>query len=314
MLTIPDEDEATWPDQSTLFQETLDVLLAGIRGLDFVVSGCAVTGGASMTPAVAKGAVISNGTLWPVTAATVTVSAAHASLDRIDLIVVDTAGAKQVRAGTPATNPKPAARTANDVVLALVYVAATVSTIPTTALTDQRVYKDRDVTLKRTTTAVTHNTTTSIFPYFTVTLPSGLFLTGRQLLVRCGGDYLINSGTPTLTLQIDFGGTTMFADATAAFTADSDRGAWEVDLVLNASADAVQQLSGRAALSTPGAKTGAATGEGDLAVATAILGPFYGAATVDCDAGDRTLDVQWTMSVSNAADEIVCAYGYARLL
>lgn len=140
--TIPDKGEGDNDLQSILFQESLDVLVAGLSGVDCVVSGCAVTGGADMTPAVASGVVISNGVWFSVTGADVTISTADATNPRLDLIVVNSSGALAVRAGTPAAAPKPPARTANDVVLALVYVPASDTTIATTQITDQRVIRD----------------------------------------------------------------------------------------------------------------------------------------------------------------------------
>lgn len=312
--TIPDKGEGDNDLQSIMFQEYIDVLVEGISGKNCVLSGCTITGGASMTPTVAKGAVLSNGVLFAVASATVTIGTADATNPRIDLIVIDSAGAKQVRAGSAAQNPKPPARTTNDVVIGAVYVPAADTTIETTKIIDMRVLRGR-VTLKTTSTAVTNNTTLAIQTYFTITLPSGLFLTGQQVHVRCGGNYLANSGTPTWTLTIAYGGTTMFADVTAATTADADRGAWEVDFILNASSNTAQQLVGRAIFQTPGAKTAPTTGTaGDLSVVTHVITPIRGTAAVDSDAADRTLTVQWTMSVSNVADETVMDFGFAELL
>lgn len=141
--THPDKGEGLSGDiQSRIFQEDMDVLVEATRGLNFVYNGCAVTGGADMTPAVATGMVISNGVHFIVTAGDVTISAAHATLPRIDYIVVTSAGAKAVRTGTAATNPKPPVRTANDVVLYRVDVPAAVTTIPDTHLTDLRCLRD----------------------------------------------------------------------------------------------------------------------------------------------------------------------------
>src|SRR3990170_6103785 len=117
-LTLPDIGEGDSDLQAILFQEYLEVLVAGINGLDCVLSGLVVTGGADMTPAVAKGSVLSNGVMFAVAAADVTIGTADATNPRLDLIVVTSAGALAVRAGTPAANPKPATRSANDVVIA----------------------------------------------------------------------------------------------------------------------------------------------------------------------------------------------------
>lgn len=141
-FAIPDKGAGTNDLQSILFSTYLDVLSAGLQGVDCVVSGCAVTGAASMTPSVAAGVVISNGTWFSVSAGTVTISAADATNPRLDLIVVNSAGTKAVRTGTAAAAPKPPARTANDVVLAVAYVPANDTTITTDQITDLRIVRD----------------------------------------------------------------------------------------------------------------------------------------------------------------------------
>jgi len=140
--TIPDKGEGDNDLQSILFQEYLDVLIAGLAGTDCVVSGCGITGGADMTPAVASGVVISNRVWFSVTGADVTISAADGTNPRLDLIVVNSSGALAVRTGTAAAAPKPPARSANDVVLGVVYVPASDTTIATSQVTDLRVIRD----------------------------------------------------------------------------------------------------------------------------------------------------------------------------
>src|SRR3990167_793893 len=164
--TIPDKGEGDSDLQSILFQEYLDVLIAGLAGVDCVLSGCAIAGGADMTPAVAKGAVLTNGVLFPVTAGDVTIPAADATNPRIDLIVVTSAGTKAVRQGTAAAAPKPPARTANDVVLGAVYVPANDTSIETTKITDMRIMRGgatvaggAPIVVKKQTTPVVFNNT-----------------------------------------------------------------------------------------------------------------------------------------------------------
>jgi hypothetical protein len=147
--TIPDKGEGANDLQSIAFQEYLDVLVAGTSGLDCVLSGCAVTGGSDMTPAVASGIVRSNGVRFVVAGADVTIGTADGTNPRLDLVVVTSAGALAVRAGTAAAAPKPAARTANDVVLAVVYVPASDTTIGTTQITDLRVMRPDLLSVRR---------------------------------------------------------------------------------------------------------------------------------------------------------------------
>jgi len=318
MWTIPDKGEGDNDIQSILFQEDLEILVAGISGTDCVLSGLAVTGGADMTPAVAKGSVLSNTVMFAVAAADVTITTADATNPRIDLIVVNSSGALAVRAGTAAASPKPPARTANDVVIASVYVPANDTAIGTSQIKDRRVFRGTSspITLYQTTAAETTNTTASAVDILNkagsgVIIPSGLFLAGRVLRVRIGGNILFNSGTPTLTLTIIYGGSTMFADATVASAADTDRRAWMLDFDLIAQGNSDQALFGSLQLQPLDIAVAAAatTGIGDLATASTSnrLGsiPFAGSAAVDSDAADRTLRVQFTMNVSNVADEIV---------
>ena len=315
--TVPDKGEGDNDIQSILFQEYLDALVAGINGLDCVLSGCAVTAQSTpdMTLAVAKGAVLTNGTLKPVTAGNVTITTANATNPRIDLVVVDSTGAKQVRAGTAAASPKPPARSSNDVIIAAVYVPANDTAISNSQVTDMRVLRQvGPITIYKSTSDVTFNTTASIQTYLTLTIPDGLFLSGKVLRVRCGGSYLSNSGTPTWTLTIAYGGTTLFADATGSTTADADRGAWRVDFDLTAQGTSDQALVGLVSFQTPGAKTAATTGRGDMAVTTSVAAPIEGSAAVNSDTADRTLTVQWTMSVSNASVETLMEFATVELV
>lgn len=306
-FTIPDAGEGDNDIQSILFQEYIDVLVAGLQGVDCVLSGCAVTGGSDMTPEVAKGAVLSNGTMYAIAAGTVTIDTADATNPRIDLVVVNSSGSLAVRKGTAAAAPKPPARTANDVVLASVYVPANDTAIATTQITDLRVIRQQSPTLiAKSTTAAATNTTAAAFTILSVSVPNGLFLSGKILRVRIWGNYLSNSGSPTWTFSIAYGGTTMFADTTGATTADTDRGAWAIEFDLVAQGNSDQSLNGWIAFQTPGAKTAPTSGTaGDLAVTTSVVTPITGAAAVDSDAANRTLLVQGTMSVSNASVETV---------
>lgn len=312
--TLPDKGEGDNDIQSILFQEYLEVLVAGISGVDCVLSGLAVTGGADMTPAVAKGAVLSNRIMYAVAAADVTITAADSSNPRIDLIVVTSAGALAVRAGTPAAAPKPPARTANDVVIAAVYVPASDTAIATTQIMDMRVTPPLPTVIYRTIAAETTNTTSAAVHVLNktgsgVVIPNGLFLTGRILRVRIWGNWLVNSGTPTLALSIAYGGSTLFTDTSSALVADADRRPWMLDFQLIAQANNDQAMIGWLHKTDPDvATTAPAAGIGDAwPEATTNEGDsvFGGSAAVDSDAADRTLSVTMTYNVSNVADEFV---------
>jgi hypothetical protein len=314
--TVPDKGEGDNDVQSILFQEYLDVLVAGLSGTDCVLSGCAITGGADMTPAVAKGAVLSNGTLFAVTAGDVTIGAADATNPRIDLIVVNSSGAKAVRAGTAAANPKPPARTANDVVLGAVYVPAADTSIETTKITDMRVFPQAPIPIYKQTTQRTQNNSTSAVSLFSngsgLTIPNGLFLTGKVLRVRTGGNVLHNTTTGmTITVIITYGGTTIFQDVglTYGTTADADRMPWRLDFDLIAAASNLQRMYGHFMAAGP-TITAPTTGLGDIATDellgnSPIAGPTAGIA-VDSDAADRVLNITFTMSAANASHEWTC--------
>lgn len=312
--TVPDKGEGDNDIQSILFQEYLEVLVAGLRGIDCVLSGLAVTGGADMTPAVAKGAVLSNEAMFAVAAADVTITTADATNPRIDLIVVNSSGALAVRAGTAAAAPKPPARTANDVVIAAVYVPANDTAIATSQITDMRVFPSLPQVIYKTTVAEVTNNTAAAVEILNKTasgviIPNGLFLAGRILNVRIWGNRLVNSGTPTETLAILYGGTTMFSDASAAAVADADRKPFLFDLMIVAQGNADQALTGALSyIDNVTAMAAPTTGIGDAwPAATTQEGTpsIGGSAAVDSDAADRTLNVRWTISVANAANEIV---------
>jgi len=319
-FTIPDQGEGDSDIQSILFQEDLGILAAGIAGIDCVLSGGVITGGADMTPAVEKCAVLSNRTMFAVAAADVTIGTAHASLPRIDLIVVNSSGALQVRAGTAAAAPKPPVRSTNDVVLAFVYVPANDTTIGTSQIIDKRVFPPYPVCIHRVTTARTVNTTSSAISFWATppVIPSGLFVATRILRVRIGGNILVNSGTPTVRLIVSYGGSTMYSFISAASVADADRCAYHLEFDIVAQANNDQAMAGKficsdlvAARPTPTTgigswQTNTATAEGPPAIA--------GSAAVDSDAGDRTLDASITFSVSNAANELVVEYATVELM
>lgn len=140
---LPDKGAGANDKQSILFAEYVAALQEGVQGLNYVWTGGAITGGADMTPAVADVTVVSNGKVCAVTGADVTIGTANATNPRFDLIVVQNSDCTlQVRAGTAAANPKPPSRTANDVLLGVVYVAANDTAIGTSEIVDLRVFRD----------------------------------------------------------------------------------------------------------------------------------------------------------------------------
>lgn len=323
MWTIPDDGEGDSTLQSVLWQEYLEVLVAGISGIDCVLSGLAVTGGADMTPAVAKGAVLSNGVMFAVAAADVTIGTADGTNPRIDLIVVNSSGALAVRAGTAAATPKPPARSAHDVVISAVFVPASDTSIETTKCVDMRVFPKAPVVIYKTTTAEVTNTTAAAIEALNkansgVTIPSGLFLAGRMLRVKLWGNILQNSGTTAIQLAVRYGGTTMFSDTSAATVADADRRPWFIEFMLVAQGNSDQALTGhvqmtdvQTATTAPGTGIGDAFGIASVGEAPTTIG---GSAAVDSDAANRLLSVIWTLGTSSANVELVVEGATVELL
>lgn len=141
MTFIPDKaSAATYPAQSAPDSVDFDILLAAVQRIG-VVSGGTVTaqGTPDMTLAVAAGVTEGQGIRFTVTAGNVTITTADVINPRFDLVVADSTGAKQVRAGTPGTNPVFPSLTAGDVALCAVYVPAGVTAITSGMLVDKRI-------------------------------------------------------------------------------------------------------------------------------------------------------------------------------
>jgi len=301
---------------------TLVLMLAKIEAIriglyDFTLSGCAVTpqGTPDMTLAVAKGSVLTSAVLHAVTAGNVTIAAAHAELSRLDLVVADSSGAKQVRQGTVSAKPALPTISSGDVPLALVYVPPGTTAIDAGKMMDVRVSRSvGPVVIGQITTPVVRSNTSAQQVFIDLSMPSGLFLTGRKVRVRCGGTMLLNSGTPTVTLAIAYGGSIMFQDVTGAATSDADRLAWFLEFELCAQGTSDQVLVGSLTMSPLAAKTAPNTGVGDIAGTASPVNPISGSATVNSDTGDRALQMAWTMSVANANDEIAMEYATAELM
>jgi hypothetical protein len=139
-FTIPNTSVAAFADQAEPDSVDIDILAAGHVGTG-VVSGCAVTaqGSPDMTVAVAAGTVLVDGVPAAVSSGNVTITAAHATLPRKDIIVASNAGVKSCTAGTAAAQPLKPAIPANSVVLAEVYVPALDTAINANQITDKRV-------------------------------------------------------------------------------------------------------------------------------------------------------------------------------
>jgi hypothetical protein len=138
-FTIPNEADAFNTNQAEPDKVDLDILVSTFDGFG-VLQGCAVAaqGTPDMTLAVAEGYAVVNYAPVEVVAGNVTITTADGTNARFDLVVVDTAGAKSVVAGTAAANPVFPAIPANRTVLAAVYVPASDTAIQANQITDKR--------------------------------------------------------------------------------------------------------------------------------------------------------------------------------
>jgi len=136
---IPNLVDAAFPAQSKLWNSDLDMITNAAGGVTGVVSGCACTTNSNMTIAVAAGTVKVAAADASVTGGNVTITTAHATLDRIDLVVVNSSGTKSVTAGTAASTPAQPALAASSVCLASIYVPAADTVIGSTQIVDRRI-------------------------------------------------------------------------------------------------------------------------------------------------------------------------------
>lgn len=289
-----------------VYQQQIEILSRAYS--DYVVVGCAPTkSGTDMNISIAKGAVMTNGTLRPVTSGAVLITPADSTLPRIDMIVVDSSGTKAVRTGTPSPKPIPAALTGNDVALVAVFIPPGVTVLTATYSKDVRVVRTASpLIVGKTTTATSFNNSNAVQTLSTFTVPSGVFSAGRSMRVRGGGSILINGAlATTVAIGIQFGGTTMFADTSASVVLGSVRLAWTIDVDIMARSFTSQVAKGSILLGPAGILRVAATnGIGDLASAGFAV-PLIGTSAVDADSADRAIAIIAQIGLANASNEIV---------
>ena len=145
-FSIPNASAAPFPTQSEVFSQDVQILADGLRG-NGVLNGCTVTqrgAGANMSVDVAAGNIVREAVTVVVAGGNAVVSAAHATLNRIDLVSVNDVGALVVTTGTAATVPEPPTipqvANVNNIVLAFIYVPAADTAINTNQLVDKRAF------------------------------------------------------------------------------------------------------------------------------------------------------------------------------
>lgn len=123
-------------------------------------------------------------------------------------------------------------------------------------------------------------------------------------ILDASGDILNNSGTtPTITLRIKLGTTTLWAATTGAMSSNANRGFWYAHIVIfNAAATNAQKMSGFIHATAIG--TAAATGEGGYAGTGAgvglINGVMGGTAAEDTTAlKNLAFTAQWSTANAN---------------
>lgn len=138
---VPNKGDGLNDIQSIVFKQYIDTIVAGIS-TDYVISGCAVTaqGSPDMTVAVASGSVLSNSVVRTVGGGNQSISTANATLPRLDMVVVNSAGSLAVREGTASATPAPASLSANDVLLAVIYIPAALTAITNSHIVDLRIF------------------------------------------------------------------------------------------------------------------------------------------------------------------------------
>lgn len=139
MLDIPNKAAATYVRQAGGYSSDIATIAQALAG-DGVISGLGVAaqGVPNMTVAVAAGLVRQQGFFAYYAGGNATITAAHATLDRIDLVVIDYNGTVSVSPGTAAQYPAPPAVPSNSLQIAQVYVPAAAASILNANLYDKR--------------------------------------------------------------------------------------------------------------------------------------------------------------------------------
>ena len=221
MPFLPNEADATYEDQAEPDSVDFEILLAGHQ-LTGVVSGFIVQ--ESTTPAQTIDVGIGVGRLL---GKTITVSsmqdntaitAAHATLPRIDLISINSSGTAVVTAGTAAAQPVCPAVPASSIAIATLYVPANDNTHVDEQIVDKRVFIPAASageyagahTLDETDNVVNMESTAATRA---VTLPDNATYAGKSFLIRRDG-----SNTVTVTRA----GSDTFDDAATSKSLDTD--------------------------------------------------------------------------------------------
>jgi hypothetical protein len=160
-----------------------------------------------------------------------------------------------------------------------------------------------------------YNTNSGEVSLWSFTLVGGDLSTGKRLRITLIGDYLVNSGSCTITLRVKLGATTLWGDVTATITNSAVRRPFYMEFIIaNLASASVQSCVGFCFIGS--VSVASVAGLGEIAVpGTAILmaGHFRGTATENT-ATDKVVDITNQFSVSNISDEIVIDHAFAELI
>lgn len=157
---------------------------------------------------------------------------------------------------------------------------------------------DYPLILQRSSTLIDVNSTTDETAIFTNSIPAGIMGTARAVRLILEGDWLANSGTPTIVFKVYHGSTVIYTDTSAAFSASSARMPVRIDLRLGNQDSASAQLMN--ALLVFGRAGTATVGTGDLS-SNSILINNIEADSAENSAVAQPLSITVTFSVNNAA-------------
>lgn len=309
-FTIPNEADAFHAHQSEVDKVDLDILAQGFQG-NGVISGLDIiqdTGSNMNVKTNTAGTAIVSGVVRKLAAnVTATIGTAHGTHPRFDLVCITDSDTLVVVAGTAAAAPVFPAIPADRTVLAAVYVPANDTAITTAQVIDKRVIVlgRQPLVINRDDAVAGPNNSSSEVSLYTYTVKANLLGSTRGLRCQIQGTFLLNSGTPTVTIRIKFGATTLFAEVSPAHATDADEAAFEISFLLVNTATNAQKLGGYI---HQGSRVAATTGFGDLTTLDGAAGnigvsdPIYGVAGTLDTTSDQTLDVTAQLNVTNSLD------------
>lgn len=231
-FTIPNSGDAAIADsvQAQIDAQDIAILVNALNGTG-VVSGCAVTAQVTpdMTVAVAAGVIQSGGVEYAVSAGNATIGTANATNPRFDLIVADSSGAKQVRAGTAAAVPLFPTPTTGDVVLAAVYVPANDTAIGGTQIVDKRAVIALGAWSNSSVPAAVGGSTTSETNFAVArTIPANTLKAGMLVRIEAYGVYSTPASPGSVRYKVKLGSTVILDTTSQSMTANLTNRGWSI--------------------------------------------------------------------------------------